>query len=104
MSEQVHAGQLLRKAITDSGVKIAELAKKIGRSRRCIYLMFDKQDVPLHYLLQIGKIINHDFFLETNSDHNNIPHLYQNEGYWKDKYLKILEEYNELLKLHYGNN
>ena len=104
MSEKVHTGQLLKKAVSDSGIKIAELARKIGRSRRFIYGMFDKQDVPLHYILQIGEKINHDFFAEINSDHTNIPHLYQKEGYWKDKYLRLLEEHNELLKLHYGKH
>jgi hypothetical protein len=104
MSEQVHTGQLLKKAVSDSGIKIAELARKIGRSRRFIYFMFDKQDVSLHYILQIGDAINHDFFAEIKSDHNNIPHLYQKEGYWKDKYLRLLEEHNELLKLHYGKH
>lgn len=104
MSEQAHTGQLLKKAIINSGIKIAELARKIGRSRRFIYIMFDKQDVPLHYILQIGEAINHDFFAGANSDYNNIPHLYQKEGYWKDKYVKLLEEHNELLKLHYGKH
>ena len=104
MSEKVHAGQLLKKAVTDSGIKISELARKIGRSRRLIYIMFDKQHVPLHYILQIGEAINRDFFAETNSDHSNISNLYQKERYWKDKYLKILEEHNELLKLHYGKH
>ena len=104
MSEKVHTGQLLKKAVADSGIKIAELARKIGRSRRFIYLIFDKEDVPLHYLLQIGDAINHDFFAELKSDHNNIPHLCQKEGYWKDKYLRLLEEHNELLKLHYGKH
>ena len=104
MNEKAHTGQLLKKAVSNSGIKIAELARKIGRSRRFIYTMFDKQDVPLHYILQIGETINHDFFAETNSDYNNIPHLYQKERYWKDKYVKLLEEHNELLKLHYGKN
>lgn len=104
MNEKAHTGQILKKAVSNSGMKIAELARKIGRSRRFIYTMFDKQDVPLHYIIKIGEIINYDFFKDNNFNNNDIPHLYQKNEYWKDKYLKLLEEYNELLKLHYGNH
>ena len=103
-NQSIHRGQVLKKAVYDSGFKISEIAKKIGRSRRFIYIMFDKEDMPYHYMTKIGEVINHDFFAETKSDHNNIPHLYQKEGYWKDKYLNLLEEHNELLKLHYGKH
>ena len=101
MSEDIHRGHILRKVICDKGIKISQLARSIGRSRRFIYIMFDKEDVPLHYMREIGTVINHDFFQETNNNNADTPHLYQKEGYWKDKYLLLLEEHNNLLKIHY---
>lgn len=102
MNEKIHRGHILRKVISDRGVKISQLARNIGRSRRFIYIMFDKEDVPLHYMKIIGEAINYDFFAENNSDHNNISNLYQKEDYWKNKYINLLEEYNQFIKLHYG--
>jgi len=101
MNEEVHRGQLLKNAVKKSGIKISELARRICRSRRFVYIMFDKQDVPLDYMIKIGEAINHNFFEETKSSHNDIPHLYQKEEYWKDKYIALLEEHNELLKSLY---
>ena len=50
-----HRGEIVERAIRQSGYPISSIAKKLGKSRRWMYLMFDK-------------------------------------------YLKLLEDYNELLK------
>jgi hypothetical protein len=51
-------------------------------------------------VLQIGKIIHHDFSSEIKELKNAV--LLQNEesdvDFWKNKYLKLLEEYTDLLK------
>ena len=102
-----HREEILKEAIYKSGVPITELAKRMGKSRRWMYLMFDNSNVSLDLVLQIGKIIHHDFSdsikeLSTSRKVNESLTAYEKEeisaDYWKDKYLKLLEEYNELLK------
>ena len=103
-----HRGEIIKAAIYRSGIPITELAKRLGKSRRWMYLMFENNSVSLDIVLQIGKIIHHDFsedfkeFSPSQKLLNEPPTVYQqaesDSNYWKDKYLKLLEEYNALLK------
>ncbi len=77
----------------------------MGKSRRWVYLLFENNTVSIDIMLQIGKIIHYDFSEELNRPSANLftvnepPSLYiSDEEYWKNKYLNLLEEYNELLK------
>jgi predicted transcriptional regulator len=106
-----HRGEILKKAIYQSGYSISELAKRMGKSRRWMYLMFENNIVSLDIVLQIGNIIHYDFtqeikeFSPSQKSLNEPPTAYENEEvnteYWKNKYLKLLEEYNALLKGKY---
>lgn len=102
-----HRGEIVERAIRKSGYPISGIAKKLGKSRRWMYLMFDNSQVDLESIILIGRIIHHDFsdeirelnaiksysFLEPESKYTE-----QNKDYWKNKYLKLLESYNTLLK------
>lgn len=72
-----------------------------------MYLMFDNTQVDIEMVMAIGNIIHHDFsdeIKELGSMNNNSfadpDNTYNNQTkeYWKNKYLKLLEDYNELLK------
>lgn len=103
-----HRGEIVKKAVYKSGFPITELAKRLSKSRRWIYLMFENSNVSLDIVIQIGKIIYYDFkdeIKELTSYQNIINESvdeYQDDElnleYWKNKYLKLLEEYNEILK------
>lgn len=102
-----HRGEIVERAIRQSGYPISAIAKKLGKSRRWMYLMFDNNQIDIETILQIGNIIHHDFsdeIREMNSINTNSfadpENQYNNQTteYWKDKYLKLLEDYNELLK------
>jgi len=103
-----HRGEIIKEAVYKSGISITELAKRLGKSRRWMYLMFENNSVSLDIVIQIGKIIHHDFskefkeFSPSQKVLNESPTAYEKEessaAYWKDKYLKLLEEYNVLLK------
>lgn len=99
-TQPIHRGQALKKVVKDSGIKIAELARRIDKSRRFIYLMFDNKDVPIHLMRSVCEAIRHpftrDMFEEVIEVKEELP-----ENYWKDKYLNLLEEHNTLLKKHY---
>ncbi len=103
-----HRGEIIRSAVYKSGYSITDIAKRLGKSRRWMYLMFENSNVPLDCVIKIGTIIHYDFSEEIKGirflfnvvnerkDINLIENL--NTDYWKDKYLKLLEEYNALLK------
>lgn len=103
-----HRGEIIKEAVYKSGYPITELAKRLGKSRRWMYLMFENSNVSLDLILQIGKIIHYDFTEEIKefNPHQNtfnepVTDFTKEElqsEYWKNKYLKLLEEYNELLK------
>ncbi|MFT5778363.1 MAG: putative transcriptional regulator [Crocinitomicaceae bacterium] len=107
-----HKGEIIEKRIRESGYSITKLAIKLGKSRRWMYLLFEKTTIPLDLILEIGKIIHHDFTdeikeLKTYKQKmvdqllHEPPKRFDSDKeeaeYWKDKYLNALEKYNDLL-------
>ncbi len=105
-----HRGEIVKKAIHQSGFSITKLADRIGKSRRWMYQMFENRNVSLDLILEIGKIIHYDFtdeIKEFKKVQNSFTAQFINDQsiitpentveFWKDKYLKLLEEYNALL-------
>lgn len=110
----VHRGEILQKAIRESGMPVTRVARAVHKSRRWIYNQFERPDVPLDFLIEIGRVIYYDFSPEIPELRRNksasppkpkstlrdpeTPYPDNNARYWKDKYLKLLEEHTELLK------
>ncbi len=102
----IHRGEIVERAIRNSGIPLTTIAKKLGKTRQWIYYVFENPNVPLDLIIEIGKIIFYDFSrdipqiigntkdqsLETNSENN------QNSDFWKEKYFNLLEEHLDLLK------
>ena len=98
-----HRGEIIREAVYKSGFTITEISKSLGKSRRWMYLMFENSNVSLDLVIKIGKVIHYDFSeeikeLNTTPVTNSIVKEENDVEFWKNKYLKLLEEYNELLK------
>lgn len=103
-----HRGEIVRKAIYESGYSTTKLAEKVGKSRRWMYQMFENRNVSLDIIMSIGVIINYDFSddikeLKNSNSHPNDPQAEYNKidsevDYWRTKYLNLLEEYNHHLK------
>jgi hypothetical protein len=105
-----HRGELLKQAIRESGIPKTRIVSETKRSRRWLYNQFERSDVSLDVLLEIGKIIHHDFSLEIpelRTKPIGIPKLAADPDYeqynetpqfWKNKYFKLLEEYTDLLR------
>ena len=107
----LHRGEVIEKAIRESGYSITTVAQRLGKSRRWMYLLFDNPAVSIELILQIGKIIYHDFSLEFpeviqgKKIANEPQNTYGNNdevAFWKEKYFTLLEEYNTLLKQELG--
>jgi hypothetical protein len=107
-----HKGEILEKAVRDSGMPLTKLTQRLKKSRRWIYNAFENPNVSIDYILEIGKIIHHDFsddIIELKKYRNMAAalHLEENQDdsesnksveYWKNKYLNLLEKYNLLLE------
>jgi plasmid maintenance system antidote protein VapI len=100
----MHKGQVIQKAVKESGISITQLAKKLKKSRQSVYNIFDSQQVPLDMIIEIGKAIHYDFSkdfkqLKSYSSQSDATIAEDsNVEYWKQKYITLLEEYNQLLK------
>lgn len=103
-----HRGEIVEQAVRQSGYSLTKLTQRIGRSRRWIYHAFENPILSIEVILEIGKIIHHDFSDEIielrryNSKTNETQGftITENETveFWKNKYLNLLEKYNELLE------
>lgn len=107
-----HRGEIVAEAIRESGYSITALAEKLGRSRRWMYQAFENPQLSLDMVLEIGKIIHVDFTdriksLKSYSEAagtavwSEPQKMYETQKVevekWKNKYLELLEKYNELL-------
>ncbi len=108
-----HKGQILEKAVRESGMPLTKLTKRLKKSRRWIYNAFENPNVSIDYVLEIGKIIHHDFsedieelrkyrtmaaFMHLENASEIDERESGSQDYWKNKYLKLLEKYNQLLE------
>ncbi|NRA10797.1 MAG: hypothetical protein HRT57_02435 [Crocinitomicaceae bacterium] len=107
-----HKGEIIEKAVRESGHSITKLAQKMGKSRRWVYQIFDSAIVPIDYIMDIGTIIHHDFtgdikgiklypggstapkFEDSSFSGKNNPDEVE---LWREKYVMLLEKYNDLL-------
>jgi predicted transcriptional regulator len=107
-----HKGEIVEKAIRQSGYSITKLAKKLGKSARWMYYMFESSNVSIDYILEIGALIHYDFsddikelkkykIVAKNQEVKEPTHDYKSQqdlpDHWKNKYLELLEKHNQLL-------
>ncbi|MBU3675809.1 MAG: hypothetical protein FGM54_01305 [Chitinophagaceae bacterium] len=104
-----HHGEHVRKVIKESGLTITSLCKKMRRSRRWLYDIFEQKQVGVDILHQIGQAINYDLLSDfpefskfKYNPYTQLPEINPlMEGdhlYWKEKYFGLLEKYTELLR------
>lgn len=106
-----HRGEVLERAARESGMPMTVLAKRLGKSRRHIYDLFQQAQVPVDTLVEIGKLIHHDFSEELPrllvppsegpkaiASQPTSSYEVEEAQFWKNKYLVLLEKYNALLE------
>lgn len=104
-----HKGEIVEKAVRESGYSITKLAARLGKSRRWVYDAFQNRNLSIDVILEIGKVIFYDFsneILELKrfkvNAQDSAQFTYQVDEnsveYWKNKYLDLLEKYNRLLE------
>ena len=103
-----HRGEIVELAVRQSGYSLTKLTQRLGKSRRWIYHAFENPILSIDLVLEISKIIHHDFsdeitelkrFNSVVKGQNGNSYI-ENESvdYWKNKYLVLLEKYNTMLE------
>lgn len=104
-------GEILKKVFDSEGVNVTKTAKKMNIDRATIYRHFADDDLSLDYILKYGKAIDYDFskyfpeLLQIVQDPSTEPKkslktyadLERDVEYWKDKYIQLLEQYNQII-------
>ena len=108
-----HRGEIVEQAVRQSGYSLTKLTQRLGKSRRWIYHAFENPILSIEVILEIGKIIHHDFSDEiidlkrystkiaeplTSLQNQTENSITTQNDYWKNKYLLLLEKYNALLE------
>jgi len=111
----LNVGQVLERVVRRDRMGISELSRKLNVSRRTIYNWFDQKSLNPEIIWKVGSVIGHDFSIElpetfaktstdireafdahtedlANGDANSVY-------FWMNKYIKLLEKYNEILRL-----
>jgi hypothetical protein len=65
----IHRGEIVRKAVQESGITVSHLVEKLRLSRSQMYLDFANPEMSFDRILAIGKIIRHDF----SADFKDLP-------------------------------
>jgi AcrR family transcriptional regulator len=104
----IHHGQIVEKVIRRNGHSISEIARITGVNRRSVYNWFNQRTLKEDIIVRLGRAIQHDFssmfpdlmfkttdFTSTGQTLNSQP---DQNAIWKDKYIELLERYNELLE------
>lgn len=111
-----HYGEIIERTIRRNGYSISELSRLMSVNRRSIYNWFNQSKFKTDIIFKIGCALKHDFSVE-------FPELFSSEeftkafsqskfsadinvfeevekiNYWKDKYINLLEDYNQILAM-----
>jgi AcrR family transcriptional regulator len=103
-----HYGQIVEYIVRRKRISITDLANELNVNRRTVYNCFGNKYLKAEVIHKIGFAIKHDFSKEfaelfTTDEFTlmfapqTIPSSATVSGQWKDKYLKLLEKYNDIL-------
>lgn len=113
----LNVGQVIERTVRADHIGVSELSRKLQVSRRTIYNWFHQERLSLDIICKIGSAIKHDFskefpddFARLNGENSYNDNLYMggvgnsdeayanSVNYWMNKYINLLEKYNELLR------
>ncbi|MFC6101476.1 terminase gpP N-terminus-related DNA-binding protein [Olivibacter domesticus] len=109
-----HYGEIIEMVVRRNGYSISELARSLRLNRRSIYNWFSRPKLRVEIIFNLGCALRYDFsreFPELFSSEDFSKVLYKNKlnnitffteeeeraNYWRNKYVNMLEEYNQML-------
>lgn len=60
-SERLHIGHLIKAVFDESGMTVAEFARRIHTARPNVYSIFERYDIGVEQLVEISLALNHNF-------------------------------------------
>ncbi|WP_121810326.1 hypothetical protein [Mucilaginibacter kameinonensis] len=108
----VHRGEIVESVARRSHTGLSEISGKIRVSRQTMYSWFKNPILDMADIIKIGAVIEHDFSGEFPAlaneealsalkiqDADPLPGESRNQAmyYWMEKYIRLLEGYNEIL-------
>lgn len=99
----IHIGNKIREALHESRMPVKEFAIKINKSRTVVYNIFDRETIDTGLLNDIGKALNHNFFIyyagnEYAGEMNDIDEKYAVRSDRVKNLLKEFEAYKAEIK------
>lgn len=76
---KIHIGKKIKEVWKDSRLKGTEFAAMINKDRQVIYDIFDRETIDTGLLLNIGKVLNYDFF-SYYSQHSRISEVQEKQA------------------------
>ncbi|MEO3407320.1 helix-turn-helix domain-containing protein [Mucilaginibacter sp. CAU 1740] len=110
-----HSGQIIEYVIRKKGFNISDLARSLNINRRSLYNWFNQKDLSAAHIFKIGNVIRHDFSVEFPELFSKDDFKLLNQRYldnivvsttpqqiidWEEKYLRLLEEYNNAVLIN----
>jgi plasmid maintenance system antidote protein VapI len=105
----IHKGEIVEQAVRKSGIKLSEVAKRIGVSRRHLYNLFENRDMSNELVYKIGKAIHYDFtsdlklsgkkgdlFLKEFETSEDPESSYNSAEYWRGRYMELAGKFDKL--------
>ena len=102
-----HNGMMLEQAIRNSGIPIAELARILKVNRKTIYNWFHQRHLNMRVIYKVNAIIECQIFSDfpflgsQEVKESTVPARLEHDktpDFWRNKYYKLLEDYNKLLE------
>ena len=59
--ERLHIGHLIKSVFDESGMSVAEFARRIHCARPNVYSIFERYDIGVEQLVKISIALNHNF-------------------------------------------
>lgn len=112
-------GAIVEQVVRKSGVKLTTIRDRLKINYGTIYNWFSYPQLEWEHIERIGRVIGHDFrvefpdmpvYLEVKEETEVVGEPKEDYGYdplkrqvketdmWRNKYIQLLEKYNELLK------
>ncbi|WP_342265723.1 helix-turn-helix domain-containing protein [Cardinium endosymbiont of Philonthus spinipes] len=96
-----HRGEIIESVVRRSGLSLSALAEKMGISRNTLYNRFKQKNLSYDFILNLGVVLHYNFvihFPEMKSDRALSDDFRSKLFQLEEKYKKLLEKYNWLLK------
>lgn len=62
MASKIHIGKIIRNKITDRGMTVSEVARRLNKTPQALHQMFGRPSIDTETLLEIGDVLEYNFF------------------------------------------